>query len=555
MTKFLIPCISCDRYITGTKMPTARCSECYNKFFARIGAGTSAKDIAKELYDLYMQEHAIEAKLQKIRELYMKRMEKEINKVIADAEKKLGQPIAELRNRKKSVENQMREYMRASNIAHITVQNLLIELKEQMVSRGNMPQYKKIVDELRDLLNWSKEEMDLFVKSRYSLPRYEDVLTITQLPKTPSKKSSKKADKDITINQVSAEEFYNAINKATRGKLRKYKGFLSPFTLDDYKTMECYLTSTKDAGYCITPEKELVSVFNASPTKGVGASLVRHAIEHGAKFLTAFHGFLPNLYRKFHFTEKERYKFDPKLAPKHWHEEEFGQPDVIFMEHTKPQKTGCVRYRLSTMTLPRLALVYEHLNTIRPYSCIIQTPSKVYAFRTNDVLRHGLMNALRMQNHGKSNINIIKERWGSKQITATLKVPDDIRCVQAFCGERYPNYVIAQMKYDEENHTAQLTLKRANVDLSKVHDYLSHIQFLLVDLYWVAKKKYENALKAISVSMAATQADLPDNVEDLSLKWERHNVGGESFGPGTSIMQRGVSPSEPESPIRATDVL
>jgi len=552
MTTFLVPCISCDRYITSTKVFTARCAECYNKLFARIGEDASVKNIAKELYDLYMKEHAVEAKLQKIRENYMKQMEEEINKVIANAEKKLGQPIAELRNRKKAIENQMKEYMRAANITHITIQNLLVELKEQMISRGNMPQYKKIVDELRDLLKWSKEEMDLFVKARYSLPRYEDILTITQLPKTPSKKSPKKADKDIIINKVSAEEFYNAINKATRGKLRKYKGFLSPYTIDDYKTMECFLTDTKDAGYCITPEKELVSVFNASATKGVGTQLVRHAIEHGAKFLTAFHGFLPDFYRKFHFTEKERYKFDPKLAPKHWSEEEFKQPDVIFMEYTKPQKTGCVRYRLSTMTLPRLAMVYEHLNTIRPHACIIQTPSTVYAFRTNDVLRYGMIHAINTQNHKKANIHIIKERWGNKQITATLKIPDDMRCVQAFCGERYQNYVISRIKYDEKNHVAHLTLKWANTETSKAHDFLSHIEFTLNDLYWIEKKKYENALGAMSLSIAVTQADLPDNVEDLSLKWERHNVGGESFGPG---VQRGIPMPEPESPIRATDVL
>jgi len=162
-------------------------------------------------------------------------------------------------------------------------------------------------------------------------------------PGTPSlqKQNSRVQIKtaQVVFRQVPAEQFYAAIERAkTSPKVQRYLGFLSGYSLDDYRKMRTYLSTDEQTGYAITPENDLVSVFNASPIRGAGAAAVEHALSQGAETLDAFEGFLTNLYTSKGFVEYKRVPFSEEMAPKEWDVSQFGKPDVVFMRRKRASK-------------------------------------------------------------------------------------------------------------------------------------------------------------------------------------------------------------------------
>jgi len=116
----------------------------------------------------------------------------------------------------------------------------------------------------------------------------------------------------------------------------RLRPFITPHTAKDYSALgaEIHMTPDGKAGYAITKEKELVSVFS-KPGAHLGAAAVRQAVEKGAMKLDCFDGFLPNFYSKFRFIEYNRIEWDDEYAPDGWNYEEFGRPDVVFMRIVK----------------------------------------------------------------------------------------------------------------------------------------------------------------------------------------------------------------------------
>jgi hypothetical protein len=132
----------------------------------------------------------------------------------------------------------------------------------------------------------------------------------------------------VNFYQATPEEFFHAISE-----MGKYKGFLSPFDVDDYKDMQCFLNRDKNVGYAITADKELVSVFNNSRIVGAGKIAVKDAVTKGAQHGSAFDGFLVDFYRGLGFQEYKRSPFADEYAPEWWDYGKFGKPDVVYMKH------------------------------------------------------------------------------------------------------------------------------------------------------------------------------------------------------------------------------
>lgn len=92
------------------------------------------------------------------------------------------------------------------------------------------------------------------------------------------------------------------------------------------------------AGYIITTEGDLQSLFNTGHSNGIGRYAVESAVANGAKTLDAFDVDpaisvvnLPAYYREFGFVETGRVEFDDNLAPYGWDYKRYGRPDVVFM--------------------------------------------------------------------------------------------------------------------------------------------------------------------------------------------------------------------------------
>lgn len=124
-------------------------------------------------------------------------------------------------------------------------------------------------------------------------------------------------------------EFLNAINQ-----VKKHKEFLTIHDIKNYELMQLFLNEEKNSGYAITPDQEIVSLFNNSPIKGIGRIALNDAIKNNGNNLECFDGFLSNLYNQFGFKTKKRIKFNKKYAPKNWNYKNFGMPDVLTMHLT-----------------------------------------------------------------------------------------------------------------------------------------------------------------------------------------------------------------------------
>jgi hypothetical protein len=122
-------------------------------------------------------------------------------------------------------------------------------------------------------------------------------------------------------------EFIKARNLSTRQE------FLTPYSAEDLAKFDLYLSEYGKVGYAITPEKDLVNVFNNSGVKGVGAQAVAKAIESGVETLDCFDKYLPAYYKRFGFEEYKRVPWDNQYAPPNWNYEKYETPDIIYMRY------------------------------------------------------------------------------------------------------------------------------------------------------------------------------------------------------------------------------
>jgi len=127
-----------------------------------------------------------------------------------------------------------------------------------------------------------------------------------------------------------------------RDRLPKHlKAFVTPHSAKDYRRLgaEVYMTRDGLAGYAITRDRDLISVFSL-PGARRGAEVVADAIERGARSLDCIDGKLPEFYNRFGFKEYDRIAWDDKYAPKDWDYDRFGRPDIVYMRLKPKSKRG-----------------------------------------------------------------------------------------------------------------------------------------------------------------------------------------------------------------------
>lgn len=112
----------------------------------------------------------------------------------------------------------------------------------------------------------------------------------------------------------------------------QFRPFVTQNDVEAYKALGASVYTAYDgsAGYAVTKDKELISVFSKPGAKR-GGSAVKNAIEQGAETLDCFDGYLPGFYGKFGFEEVDRMGWDDQYAPEGWDADRFGKPDVVLM--------------------------------------------------------------------------------------------------------------------------------------------------------------------------------------------------------------------------------
>ncbi len=135
------------------------------------------------------------------------------------------------------------------------------------------------------------------------------------------------------IREASPEEFYDAIGRA---KISNVHGaFVTQHSIEDYSQMQhLFLTTDGSSGVAITPDGNIVSIFNGGEKRGVLKTLLPLAIEHGGRKLDNYNSEkLSAMYELYGFNPVSKVKFNLKFAPDDWNFERDGMPDIVFWIH------------------------------------------------------------------------------------------------------------------------------------------------------------------------------------------------------------------------------
>lgn len=137
-------------------------------------------------------------------------------------------------------------------------------------------------------------------------------------------------DLNAKFKKISPEEFVAQRDKSSK------RPFLTPYQPEEMIDWQLHLTDD-GVGFALTPELDMVGVFNNSGKKGAGKEAVSLAIYKGAKTCDCVDGFLSSYYNSFGFVEKKRVPWDDSKAPKDWNYEENGRREIVFFEFPEGQ--------------------------------------------------------------------------------------------------------------------------------------------------------------------------------------------------------------------------
>lgn len=113
-----------------------------------------------------------------------------------------------------------------------------------------------------------------------------------------------------------------------------YGAAVDVHSINDYRKMRLFMTEDKQAGYAVTPEGELNSVFSHPESRY--RNVAQHAAQHailmgGATHASAFDPVLPEMYRRGGFEVVAHTPWNEEYKPEGWDSERQGTPNVTFL--------------------------------------------------------------------------------------------------------------------------------------------------------------------------------------------------------------------------------
>jgi len=145
---------------------------------------------------------------------------------------------------------------------------------------------------------------------------------------------------------ASVDEFINA-GKAAQTSRAGHGPSVDIYNRNGYKGHKLHLSDDKTSGFGISPDGEIVSVFNTNlgPNRGWASAAINQAVHSGGRWLNGFDTVLPQIYGKAGFKPVARIPFDEKIlradmgdeaadafmkSSKRWNK---GKPDLVFMAY------------------------------------------------------------------------------------------------------------------------------------------------------------------------------------------------------------------------------
>lgn len=137
------------------------------------------------------------------------------------------------------------------------------------------------------------------------------------------------------LSEVDAEQFCAAFKLALADPA--HGAFLTPYGLDDFRDMRCFLAENGRVGGAIkTAEghKEVVSLFNLGGSRGAGLRMLRYLTSEGADRLDCIGDVLCRIYERAGYRVVETIPWDDRFKPLAWeYDVHGGHPNIYVMEY------------------------------------------------------------------------------------------------------------------------------------------------------------------------------------------------------------------------------
>jgi ElaB/YqjD/DUF883 family membrane-anchored ribosome-binding protein len=118
-----------------------------------------------------------------------------------------------------------------------------------------------------------------------------------------------------------------------------YGAAVAVYTTEEYQGKRLFVTEDATAGFALTADGDIVSVFSAAKS-GNGRALMTLAVQAGGRRLDCFDTALPSYYAAHGFKAVARLPWNDEYAPAGWDTKTFeafnaGRPDVVFMVYQR----------------------------------------------------------------------------------------------------------------------------------------------------------------------------------------------------------------------------
>ncbi len=146
---------------------------------------------------------------------------------------------------------------------------------------------------------------------------------------------------ELVADENGAEAFRSLVGQTNESN--PHGAAVAAYTADEYQQKRLFVTADGTAGFALTTDGDIVSVFSA-PGSGNGRAVMALAVQVGGTRLDCFDTVLPSYYAAHGFRAVARLPWNDEYAPVGWDAKAFaaynkGKPDVVFMVY-EPGYTG-----------------------------------------------------------------------------------------------------------------------------------------------------------------------------------------------------------------------
>lgn len=208
----------------------------------------------------------------------------------------------------------------------------------------------------------------------------------------------------------------------------------------------------------------------------------------------------------------------------------------------RPKSTAS--YDGGEMDLPKLAEIEKDFAGKEEKWCRIASTEGTFFLTGDFVRKNGLAHMVSLQRQTKASTKVVdveRRPDGSMLILAEGPFVSDPNTLRSFLADMAPGADIADVLYPTDNRVAVELIPAGSDPTAKAMGFFDQMESILGNLMEVERARSQVANGVMEFVTGANQMDLGDNVDDLSLKYERQVTNpsgtGSSGVPQEGIMQ------------------